>query len=96
MEGFQVCEGLLKKKTKPKHQGIVLEMEMHPPVGRNPNSFALKFPSQENRVLHSGCPCVLAWQVYNSAFQVFVFSLLYVFPLSVGQMMVPMKGRRYS
>lgn len=53
---------------------------MHPAVGRNPNSFALQFPSQENGVLHSGCPCVLAWQesdvfqAYNFAFQVVFFA----------------------
>lgn len=85
-----------------KYQGVVLEMEMHPAIGRNANSFALQFPSQKKRVLHSGCPCVLAWQesdvfqTYNFAFQVFVFSFLYVFPLSVGQMMVLMKGNQYS
>lgn len=89
-------------KNKMKFQGIVLEMEMHPAVGRNPNSFALQFPSQKNRVLHSGCPRVLAWkdsdvfQAYKFAFQEFVFSFLYVFPLSVGQMMVLMKGHQYS
>lgn len=83
-------------KNKTKYQGIVLEMGMHPAVGRNPNSFALQFPTEENRVLHSGCPCVLACQAYNFAFQVFVFSFLYVFPLSVGQMVVLMKGHQYS
>lgn len=101
MEGFQVCEGLLEK-NKTKYQSIVLEMEMHPAVGRNPNSFTLQFPSQENRVPHSGCLCVLAcqesdvFQAYNFVFQVVFFSFLYVFPFSFGQMMFLMKGHQYS
>lgn len=54
-------------------------MEIHPAAGRNPNSIALQFPSQENRALQPGCPCVLAWQG-SDVFQAckFVFNVFFI------------------